>query len=112
MNKNDKKILILAPKFKALTEDILYGDIWERASLTKRERSIATLAALISSARFEQLSHHINLAKNYGINDDELIELFTHLAFYAGWPSTVSAIACLQDIKALDDENQQSGEKL
>ena len=98
MNKSDKDILTFAPKFKELTEDVLYADIWERELLSKRERSIVTLSSLVSLGRFEQLPHHLNLAKNNGLNEDELLEVFTHLAFYAGWPATVSAVKRLHDI--------------
>ncbi|RBW43450.1 carboxymuconolactone decarboxylase family protein [Psychromonas sp. B3M02] len=93
----NKDLLTLAPKLKTLTDDVLYHDIWERRLLNKRERSIATLSVLISLGRFEQLPHHINLAKQHNVNEYELIELFTHLAFYSGWPAAMSALKQLRD---------------
>lgn len=96
---SDPKILDFAPKFKALTEDILYADIWERKELTKRERSLITLATLSALGRLEQLQHHINLAKKNGLNESELTEVFTHIAFYAGWPAAVSGLTRVYNLK-------------
>jgi len=89
---NDKDILAIAPKLNELTKDVLFGDIWNRKQLATRERSIITISVLASLGRLEQLPYHIDLARINGISDDELIEIFTHLAFYAGWPAAVSAI--------------------
>lgn len=102
MKKEDETLLAYAPFFKALTKEVLYKDVWERTLLNKRERSLATLSALVALGRVEQLPHHINLAQMHGVNKGELIELFTHLAFYAGWPSAVSAIKRLHDDETLD----------
>ena len=102
MNKDDENLLAYAPFFKELTEEVLYKGVWERAQLNKRDRSIATLSALIALGRLEQLPHHISLAKTHEINKDELIEIFTHLAFYAGWPAAVSSIKRLHDIHSLE----------
>ncbi|MEJ2766527.1 carboxymuconolactone decarboxylase family protein [Photobacterium sp. MCCC 1A19761] len=94
---NDKAILAIAPKFNELTETVLFGDIWQREQLPPRERSLITLSALAALGRLEQLPYHINFAKENGISDDELIEMFTHLAFYAGWPAAVSALTRVRD---------------
>ena len=99
---NNKDILAIAPKLNELTKDVLFGDIWERKQLTTRERSIITISALASLGRLEQLPYHIDLARTNGINDEELIEIFTHLAFYAGWPAAVSAITRVRSSRKLD----------
>lgn len=99
---NSKDILTIAPKLDELTKDVLFGDIWERKQLTTRERSIITISALASLGRLEQLPYHIDLARTNSVNNEELIEIFTHLAFYAGWPAAVSAITRVRDSKGLD----------
>jgi 4-carboxymuconolactone decarboxylase len=84
-----------APKFAALTRDVLFGDVWERTALAPRERSLVTVAALVALYRLEQLPFHIERAIENGVDRDALAEVFTHLAFYAGWPAAASAIALL-----------------
>jgi 4-carboxymuconolactone decarboxylase len=81
-----------APKLVSLTDDVLFGDIWERAELSKRDRSLITVAALIAGGNTEQLTSHLALAKTNGLTEDELKEVIIHLAFYAGWPRAMSAI--------------------
>ena len=81
-----------APKLVALTNDVLFGDIWERPGLSKRDRSLITVAALVALYRTEQLPFHLNRALENGVTQDELIETITHLAFYAGWPNAMSAM--------------------
>jgi 4-carboxymuconolactone decarboxylase len=82
----------IAPKLVELTEDVLFGDIWERAPLSKRDRSLITCAALVALGKTEQLDFHVPNALKNGVTREELIELITHLAFYAGWPNAMSAV--------------------
>ena len=81
----------IAPKLAQLTEEVLFGDIWERPQLSKRDRSLITCAALVAMGKTEQMSFHFPRAIENGVSQEELVELSTHLAFYAGWPSAVSA---------------------
>ena len=81
-----------APKLVSLTDEVLFGDVWERAALLKRDRSLITVAALIAGGNTEQLRNHLHLAKVNGLSEDELKEVIIHLAFYAGWPRAMSAI--------------------
>jgi len=81
----------VAPKLAELTDQVLFGDIWERPGLSKRDRSLATVSALIAMNRPEQLRTHLALGLLNGLTQQELSELITHLAFYAGWPNAVSA---------------------
>ena len=81
-----------APKLVELTDDVLFGDVWERPGLSKRDRSLVTVAALVALNRTEQLPGHLRRAIDNGVTLDELIEEITHLAFYAGWPTAMSAI--------------------
>ena len=87
-----------APKLVELTDDVLFGDVWERPGLSKRDRSLITVAALVALYRPEQLPGHLRRAIDNGLTEDELIEAITHLAFYAGWPSAMSAIGTAKKI--------------
>lgn len=82
-----------SPKLVSLTDDILFGDIWERTELSPRDRSLITVAVLIAGGNTEQLPSHLKRAKENGLTETELKEVITHLAFYAGWPRAMSAIA-------------------
>jgi 4-carboxymuconolactone decarboxylase len=79
------------PKLAELSADVLFGDVWERPGLSKRDRSLITVAALVAGYRLEQMPFHMRRAIENGVEPDELSELVTHLAFYAGWPAAVSA---------------------
>jgi 4-carboxymuconolactone decarboxylase len=81
-----------APKLVELTDDVLFGDVWERAELSKRDRSLVTVAALVAGGNTEQLRNHLLRAKANGLTETELKEAIIHLAFYAGWPRAMSAI--------------------
>jgi 4-carboxymuconolactone decarboxylase len=88
----------VAPKLAQLTDDVLFGDVWERPQLSKRDRSLATVAGLVALNRTEQLRFHLDRAVENGVSRDELIEMITHLAFYAGWPSAISAIMTAKEV--------------
>jgi 4-carboxymuconolactone decarboxylase len=81
----------VAPKLIDLSEKVLYGDIWERPGLSKRDRSLITVAALIAMGRTDQLPAHMERALVNGVTQEEMGELITHLAFYGGWPAAMSA---------------------
>ncbi|MCB2173551.1 carboxymuconolactone decarboxylase family protein [archaeon] len=87
-----------APKLAELTDDVLFGDVWERAELSPRDRSLVTVAALIANGNTEQLPSHLNLARTNGLSETELAEVMTHLAFYTGWPRAISAILVAKDV--------------
>ncbi len=87
-----------APKLAELTDSTLYADIWERPGLSKRDRSLATVSALVALNRPDQLRSHLVLAIQNGMTREELAEAITHLAFYAGWPSAVSAVAAAKEV--------------
>ena len=87
-----------APKLAELTDDVLFGDVWERTELSPRERSLVTVAALVANGNTEQLKGHLKLAKTNGLSEAELAEVMIHLAFYAGWPRAISAILVAKDV--------------
>jgi 4-carboxymuconolactone decarboxylase len=86
------------PKLAELTDKVLFGDVWERKQLSKRDRSLITVAALIALDRPDQLRSHMALALQNGVTRDELVETITQLAFYAGWPSAVSAVPIAREV--------------
>jgi 4-carboxymuconolactone decarboxylase len=81
-----------APKLVSLTDDVLFGDIWARAELSPRDRSLITVATLIAGGNTEQLPGHLERALQNGLTEAELKEVIIHLAFYAGWPRAMSAV--------------------
>jgi 4-carboxymuconolactone decarboxylase len=83
----------VAPRLAELTADVLFGDIWERPGLSKRDRSLITVSALIALYRTDQLRGHLRRAEENGVTREEIAEVITHLAFYAGWPNAVNAAA-------------------
>jgi len=88
----------IAPKLAELTDDVLFGDVWARPGLSPRDRSLITVAALTALARTDQLASHLGLALDNGLTREELSEMATHLAFYAGWPCGVNAAMTLQRV--------------
>ena len=93
----------VAPKLAELTDDVLFGDIWERPGLAKRDRSLITVAALVALYRTNELPGHLRRALDNGVSRDELVELITHLAFYAGWPTAMSAMRAAKEVFAAID---------
>jgi 4-carboxymuconolactone decarboxylase len=87
-----------APKLAKLTDDILFGDVWGRAELSPRDRSLVTVAALIVGGNTEQLTGHLNRARQNGLSETELAEVIIHLAFYAGWPRAMSAVRVAREV--------------
>lgn len=88
----------VAPKFADVTMNVLFNDVWERPGLSKRDRSLITVSALISLYRIEQLPYHLKLALTNGVTKEELGEVIAHLAFYASWPCASSAIAIAKKV--------------
>ena len=92
------EVRTVAPKLIELTETLVYPDIWERPGLSKRDRSLITLAALTALYRPDQLKGHTERALANGVTKEEIGELITHLAFYAGWPSAMSAAKVVKQV--------------
>jgi 4-carboxymuconolactone decarboxylase len=83
----------IAPALGDYTDRVLFGDVWKRPGLSPRDRSLVTVASLVSLYRTNELPFHLARALDNGVTKDELIELITHLAFYAGWPAASTAIS-------------------
>jgi len=86
------------PKLAELTDNVLFADVWERRELSKRDRSLITVAALIALNRPEQLRAHLQRARENGVTKDEVVEVITHLAFYTGWPNAINAIQTAREV--------------
>ena len=86
-----------APGLVHFTDDVLFGEVWPRTELTPRERSLVTVASLTTSGATAQLGSHLRRALDNGATEDELKEVITHLAFYAGWPKAMSAMTVAKE---------------
>jgi 4-carboxymuconolactone decarboxylase len=98
----------VAPILGKLTSEVLYNDIWERPGLSKRDRSLITVATLMATYRTDQLRLHIGKALDNGVTRDEISELITHIAFYGGWPTAANAVMVA---KQVFDQRSQAGKK-
>ena len=81
----------LIPQLGKLRDEVLFGDVWEQPEMSKRDRSLATVAVLIALYRTQELRGHMVRAIENGVTKEELYGLITHLAFYSGWPTAVNA---------------------
>jgi 4-carboxymuconolactone decarboxylase len=99
----------VTPKLADLTDEVLFGDVWERPGLSKRDRSLVTVTALVALYRTDQLGFHLRTALNNGLTREELVEAVTHLAFYAGWPNAMTAATLLKDVLVETDADTPSG---
>ena len=90
----------IAPALNDYTRQVLFGQAWERTELPKRDRSLITVAALVSLYRVNELPFHLKFALQNGVTKEELIELITHLAFYAGWPTANTAVEIARKVFA------------
>ena len=96
----------IAPKLAELTDDVLFGDVYQRSGLSQRDRSLITVAALLSLDRQSQLKSHLGRALDNGVTQEELVEVITQLAFYAGWPCAINAVTALRSV--LEHRNSQA----
>lgn len=87
-----------APKIVELTDNVLFGDVWERSELGPRDRSLITVASLITNGNTEQLGFHLKKARENGLTQTEIVEVITHVAFHAGWPRAMSAITVARKV--------------
>ena len=90
----------LFPGLVAYTNGLLFRDLWLRPDLTPRDRSLVTVSSLIASGQRVPLAYHLNRAMDHGLTQTQAAEAVTHLAFYAGWPSAVSALPIMKDVFA------------
>ena len=89
-----------APKFAELNDDILFGQVWSReAQLSLRDRSLVTVVALMAQGLVDSsFRFHLENAKNNGVTQEEMAEVLTHAAFYAGWPKAWAALRLAKEV--------------
>lgn len=103
-----KELASVAPLLNEITQDVLYDKVWERGQLSKRDRSLITIACLVALNR-DQVQGHMELGLENGLSVEELGEAIAHMAFYAGWPVAVTAARKLKTIvDAQSDEALQN----
>lgn len=88
----------IAPALADYTEGVLFGDVWNRPGLSARDRSLATVSALVALYRVNELPFHIGYALKNGVTKEEIVEAVTHLAFYSGWPTASTALAIARKV--------------
>ncbi|AHK31700.1 4-carboxymuconolactone decarboxylase [Rhodococcus opacus PD630] len=93
-----------APGLIGFTDDVLFGQVWERAVISAKERSMITVACLVTGGNVEQLRYHLVRARDNGATRIELVEVITHLAFYAGWPKAMAAMAVAQEVLGSEED--------
>jgi len=86
----------IAPRLAEISDTVLFDDVWQRPGLSTRDRSMITVASLISLYRANELPFHLGKALENGVTRDEIVEMVTHLAFYAGWPTANTAISLVR----------------
>lgn len=96
-----------APKLAQLTDDVLFGDVWARPQLSPRDRSLVTISALIAMNRPDQLRSHLVRARDNGVTEEQVVETITQLAFYAGWPSAITAVTVAKDVFGKKGANER-----
>lgn len=97
----------IAPQLTEISDTVLFDDVWQRPGLSPRDRSLITVASLISLYRVNELPFHLEKAMENGVTRDEIIEMVTHLAFYAGWPTASSALTILRQVFAEADDRAE-----
>jgi 4-carboxymuconolactone decarboxylase len=98
-------ISALAPEFIKLTKETLFGDIWERKDLSKRDKSLVTITTLAALNRTEQIDYHLGFGLDNGLTEKEIVAALSHLAFYAGWPCAMSGLTHFK--KVLDERKSK-----
>jgi len=88
----------IAPHLAEITDKVLFGDVWENPSLSPRDRSLVTIASLISLYRVNELQFHLKKALENGVTRDEIIAVITQLAFYAGWPPAMTGLGIARTV--------------
>ena len=97
----------IAPHLSAISNTVLFDDVWQRPALSRRDRSLVTVASLIALYRGNELPFHLKKAMENGVTRDEIIEVVTHLAFYSGWPTASSALTIIRQVFAEAEQQLQ-----
>ena len=93
----------VAPHLAEITNEVVFGDIWERPQLSKRDRSLIVIAALTAMYRTDQLRVHVRRGLDNGLTREEIGEVITQMAFYAGWPTAANAAIVAREVFEQED---------
>ena len=106
-----KQLGKFAPKFAELNDDILFEEVWSREDkLSLRDRSLVTICVFMGKGMADSsLKHHLINAKNNGITKEEMAEIITHAAFYAGWPNAWAVFNMAKEVYAEEDTKKEHG---
>ncbi len=96
-----------SPYLGELRNSLVYGEIWERPQLSKRDRSLITVAVLQALVR-DELALHVPRGLDNGLSAEEISEIILHVTFYAGWPTGVQA--SLTAAEAFEERGLSLGE--
>lgn len=96
----NENVLMVAPALEKYTQETVLANLWKRAGLSARDRSIVTLAGLIARNQTIEMPFYLSLGLDSGVKPSEISEIITHLAFYAGWANAASAAAVAKEIFA------------
>jgi 4-carboxymuconolactone decarboxylase len=99
----------VAPALAEITDNLLFGNVWNRPDLSPRDRSLVTIVCLISLYRTNELPFHLKRALDNGVTREEIAEVITHLAFYAGWPPASTAVGIAR--KVFEETSAKEGSK-
>lgn len=99
-----------APQFAALNDDVLFGEVWSKSGLPLKLRSILTVSALVSKGLIDSsFEYHLKTAKENGVSRQEMADILTHLAFYAGWPNAWAAFRMAKTVYGEDEASGHGG---
>ena len=106
-----EKLGDFAPKFAEINDDILFGEIWSREDkLSLRDRSLITICIFMGKGLVDNsLKYHLINARNNGITKEEMAEIITHAAFYAGWPNAWAVFDLAKEVYADDEQKENHG---
>ena len=106
-----EKLGDFAPKFAEINDDILFGEIWSREDkLSLRDRSLITICIFMGKGLVDNsLKYHLINARNNGITKEEMAEIITHAAFYAGWPNAWAVFDLAKEVYADDEQKGNHG---
>src|SRR6516164_6821726 len=93
-----KDVRLVAPALEKYAHDVVLSDLWKRPGLSRRDRSIVTVSALIARDQTVELPYYLGLALDNGVKPAEISEIITHLAFYTGWANAMDAIPAARDV--------------
>jgi len=97
-SRNEQQFGTVAPGVLQYTTEVLFRDLWLRPDLAPRDRSLVTVSSLVASGQVAQIPYHLNRAMDNGLTQAQASEVFTQLAFYAGWPNVFSALPIAKDV--------------